>query len=322
MQPLVQAICSRENITVETLRRLSGGQVNQVFLVNDQYIIRAGAREDAYLRLQREADLLQRLAGSLPVPRILALGEIDGQAYQIQQYMPGQKLYQVWGRMSPGQQEQIAREFTGYRKTLAAQKFSEFGYYYEAKGRADTWAGYFSAKFQDTLAEIDRLNLRMAPGFVDLAVEYFSAHQSSLEDGAACMVHGDLWPGNILIDQGHITALLDFEFALQAPQDYELLKIEDFCLYPNDYAEEDNENYCAADFAGFCQLLQNHDAELFQTPRLHERLSLYHIEAALNDYLGWRKANLAAIPPETMAAKSFYMARITNFIFDHGARMF
>lgn len=321
MQSVVRSICNQEKIAVETLRPLSGGQINQVFLVNDQYVIRIGARQDAYLRLQRETSLLQRLAGSLPVPHVYAFGEHDGQVYQIQQYVSGAKLYQVWGQLAPAQQDQIVSELAGYRKTLASLRFPDFGLYYEAMHHVN-WADFITTKFQKTLAEIAALNLRMAPGFLDLAAEYFAMHQTSLAGGAPCLVHGDLWLGNILVEQGHITALLDFEFALQAPQDYELLKIEDFSLYPNDYAEEGDENFCAADFAGFCQLLRKHDAALFETPRLRERLNLYHLEAALSDHLEWRKANLTTIPPEMMAAKTFYMARITNFIFDHGAHLF
>jgi len=55
---------------------------------------------------------------------------------------------------------------------------------------------------------------------------------------------------------------------------------------------------------------------------VRERLNLYHIESALSSYLAWRKDNLSTIPPDRMAAKEFYTARITNFMFRHGVRMF
>ena len=55
---------------------------------------------------------------------------------------------------------------------------------------------------------------------------------------------------------------------------------------------------------------------------VRERLDIYHLLAAWNDYLGWRKANLNTIPPERLAAKEYYLARVSNFIFDSGTRMF
>jgi hypothetical protein len=37
---------------------------------------------------------------------------------------------------------------------------------------------------------------------------------------------------------GKISAILDFEYAMQAPKTMSLV-MEEFCLYPNDYAEEE-----------------------------------------------------------------------------------
>ena len=143
-----------------------------------------------------------------------------------------------------------------------------------------------------------------------------------LQAGVPVLVHGDLSLVNILADQGKLSALLDFEYALQAPADYELWVTESFCLYPNDYAEEDHEDYCSADFASFIPLLRKHYPALFEIPHLRERVNIYHLAAALSNYLAWRKDNLSRIPPDKMAAKEFYMARITNFIFRNGTRMF
>ena len=155
-----------------------------------------------------------------------------------------------------------------------------------------------------------------------MAQSYFAEQGHTLDGGVPGLVHGDLWLGNVLIHGGKIAAILDFEYAVQAPLDYELLKIEDFCLYPNDYAEENDENYSAADFADFCVLLRRHYPDLFTTPHLRERLNLYHLESTLFDYLAWRKDNRAAIPLDLPRAMNFVYARITNFTFRHGVSMF
>jgi hypothetical protein len=128
--------------------------------------------------------------------------------------------------------------------------------------------------------------------------------------------------GNILVENERVSAILDFEFALQAPADYELQAIEAFCLYPNDWAEEGNEVFCTADFASLIPLIRKHYPELFEIHNLRERLNVYHVYSALNSYLEWRKANLSTIPPERMAAKEFYMGRFWNILYDAGARMF
>jgi hypothetical protein len=69
-------------------------------------------------------------------------------------------------------------------------------------------------------------------------------------------------------------------------------------------------------------MLRRHDPELFEIPHLRRRMDLYHVEAALSSHIAWRKANLPAIPAERMAAKEFYLARVSNFLFEHGVRLF
>jgi hypothetical protein len=162
----------------------------------------------------------------------------------------------------------------------------------------------------------------MIPGFIEMAVDYFEEHKHVLQDGTPTLVHSDMTLVNILAENGKLTAILDFEFALQAPADYELQAIEAFCLYPNDWSEEDNMVYCTADFANLIPLIRKHYPELFAIPNLRERLDVYHVYRALSSYLEWRKANLSMIPPERMAAKQFYMGRVWNILYDAGARMF
>ncbi len=322
IDPLIRAICRAEGLDAREIHPLSGGQVNQVFLVDGQYVLRIGGREDAFERLERETGLLRRLAGQVPVPRVLAAGQHEGRAYQIQQFVPGQKLYRVWKDLPPGEQETIVAELVEAMKVIHHLPAPSFGYDRPDQPLYDSWAEFLSAKFNHTREEIQALGIRMVPGVLELAGAYFEEHQHVLESGHPALVHGDLTLVNILVERGHVTAILDFEYSLHAPSDYEFFDMELFCLYPNDYAEEDWEIFCTADFGRFFQLLRKHYPALFEVPHLRERVDLYQVDATLGSYLGWRKANLATIPPERMAAREFYMARISNFIFPHGARMF
>ena len=322
MQPLVRAICQKEGLKGEEIKGLGGGQVNQVFRINGAHILRIGQREDAFERLQRETALLQRLAGKIPVASVRAFGELEGHVYQIQEFIPGQMLYAVWKEMTPAGQESIAAEFAAHLQVIHGLGASTFSNPRENEARLASWADDLVHKFRATLEEINTIGIRMAPGIVEMAAEYFEAHSQVLQGGPATTIHGDLTLANILVDRGKISALLDFEYAMQAPADYELWTLEAFCLYPNDWAEEGNESFCTADFASLIPLLRKHYPALFEIPNLRERVDLYQIDGALGSFLAWRKANLATIPPERMNGQDFYMARITNFLFGHGARMF
>ncbi len=322
MEELIRAICEREKIPAGDIRLLTGGQVNLVYAVDRRFVVRVGQREDAFQRLQHETHLLQSLEGRIPVAKVYAFGTHEGRVYQIQEFRPGVKLYSVWKDLTPSAQDHIAAEVAQALRTLHGMNFAQFGRGYGGAPFYKQWPDFLLAKFQQTLYEIETLGIRMVPGIVEAAQEYFLAHRQVLEGGVPTLLHGDLTLTNMLVDGGRLSAILDFEYALQAPRDYELWTLEAFCLYPNDYAEEGNEVFCSADFANFCVLMRKHYPEVFETPHLRERLNLYQVDAALGSYLGWRKANLATIPPERMAGKDFYMARISNFLFSQGARMF
>jgi aminoglycoside phosphotransferase (APT) family kinase protein len=322
MKSLIEKICRKEGLRPQKIKPLSGGQVNQVYRIDEEYVLRIGARENAFQRLQRETELIRGLPPELPVPKIVAFGEQEGIVYQIQQFIPGQKLSAAWKDLPPLEQENIVAELAAFLKILHGRAAQSFGYLSEEVRRQASWADYLTEKFDRTLQELDALRIRMVPGFVELAGNYFAEHQGALRDALPVLVHGDLTFMNILVRRGKISALLDFEYAMQAPTEYELRALEDFCLYPNDYVEDDQPGLCAGDFAGFFQLLRKHDPRRFEVPRLRERMNLYHLDATLSSYLAWRKDNLGAIPVEKMAAKEFYMARITNFIFRNGTRLF
>lgn len=323
METIVRTICQAEGIDARRVSAVSGGQVNRVFLVDSRYVVRIGGREDAFARLSAESELLRRLENTLPVPRVLACGQRDGLAYQIQAAAAGEKLSRAWQHLSPRAQEKIVAELAGYLAILHGQGgVSSFGAAGAGGAAFAAWEDYLDDQFTRTLGEIAALRLRIAPGFLDLARETYQENRPALAGMAPTLVHGDLTPANILVHHGRITALLDFEFALHAARDYELWVLEAFCLYPNDWTEEDGQSTCSADFAAFARLLRRHYPTPFETPDWRRRLNLYQVVAALGSYLEWRKDNLAELPPDRMAAKGFYMARIANFSARNGARMF
>jgi len=322
MENVIARICKKEGLEARTIQPVSGGQVNQVFLIDDRFILRIGGREGAYQRLKAETELLQRLAGQVPVARVYAFGQEGDLVYQIQRYVQGEKLYTIWNQLDCKSQDRLAGELAEYLKLFRKITFEKFGYLSDPLHQFDSWQGCLAFEFNRTLAEFQALGIRTFPGMLDLAADFFEKNRAVLGEGGSSLVHGDLWMGNILVDKGKISAILDFEYAMQAPADFELFKMEDFCLYPNDYAEEEGEDYCTDDFAGFFRLLRRHDPDLFETAHLRTRMSLYQIESALSDALAWRKDNLNTIPTDSLKAMEFYMARISNAIFRDGIRLF
>ena len=317
MKPTIEAICQKEKLAAESIMRLDGGQINHVFLIDEKYIVRASARKNAYARLKQETELLQSIADDVPVPKMLALGQYENHIYQIQKFVRGKPLHRVWQGLPPDQKDRILGEFASYLKLLHERTFLQFGYYCDNE-RTPSWLECCEREFYDAIEGIQSVNLDVPDIVLHKIVEYFEHHKHVLQAATPVLVHRDLWPGNILVEDGKITAILDFEFSMQAPRDYELLLIEQFCLYPNDFVEEDNEIYTTADFADYVQLLKRHYRELFAVPNLRERLNLYHIIYSLSVYVAWYKEQPLTTErrlPIQPLAKAF------NFLSEHGTRM-
>jgi aminoglycoside phosphotransferase (APT) family kinase protein len=223
MENLVATICAREGLNAREYHPLRGGQVNQVFLIDGAYVLRIGARQDAFQRLTRETELLRRLADKIPVPKIFAFGQQDGFIYQIQHYLPGQNLQSIWKDLRPEEQEKLAAELAGHLKTLHSTPPASPGYAPQDGQRYGTWGDLIAARFHNTLEEIKTFQIQMVPGYIELALNYFEENKQVLADSVPAVIHGDLTMVNILVDQGSISAILDFEYSLQAPIDYELL---------------------------------------------------------------------------------------------------
>ncbi len=315
---VARAICRKEGLGEGTLRPLSGGQTNLLFVVDGRYVIRLAAEGGSGERLEREAELIRALEGQIPVPSIRACGRHEGAAYQVQQFVPGGPLHRAWRGLAWQEKDRIVGELAEYLKILhssAGQGLSRW----RGGEQHTSWLALCEAELRAALADVERLGLGIAPGFVALAARYFDCNKQALEDSVPALVHGDLWPGNVLIRNGRIAAILDWESARQAPKDYELLRLEQFGLYPNDYAAEGDEVYCTGDFGDLFQLLRKHYPELFAIPRLRERLGLYHVLDGLSSYVGWAKGSPEAARQDLPI---YPVAKISNIILDHGARMF
>ena len=99
----------------------------------------------------------------------------------------------------------------------------------------------------------------------------------SLDDPAAwVLVHGDLHFENVMWWEGHLSAVLDFEFARRAPRDLDLATLLRFCANPrlhvaDDYAADTR----AGDYRQVPGWLWEVYPELFAASHLRDRLALY-----------------------------------------------
>ena len=279
------------------VERLAGGQINAVYLVNGDMVLRVRPVEKDGSAFRKEAALFERLRGRVPVPEIVALdeaGEALPAAYMISRRVQGETLARVWLTAGPRRRVWLLGQLAEMLRGLHEIDFPACG---DLPGGelhpAASWRGYLDERLRRRLTLVRALP--GAPRALLDAVEAFCRRAgAALAAGPARLVHRDLHFGNILVDGDRITAVLDFEAALAAPPDYELDQIARFLSAPRVFLTDPPAVEAAA-FRGVWSGLRDAYPELFRVPELGTRLAVYALEyelAALRDCLAgvWDRA--------------------------------
>jgi Ser/Thr protein kinase RdoA (MazF antagonist) len=160
-----------------------------------------------------EASISELLAGELPIPRVLRRGE----GFTLLEWMPGSTIERL---LSAGRQDEVLSAAGDLGRCLAkisAHRFESAGFLDPDLHVASAWPstidglfGYLSQCLQNPLL-IERAGLEFAArvsAFVEQMMPRLVAGV-----GPPCLVHGDYKASNLLIDNGRLSGILDWEFA-------------------------------------------------------------------------------------------------------------
>lgn len=170
--------------------------------------------------VQSEAALLSAIGErtDVPVPQVLASGVEDGVAYLCTAHVAGADLHERFVELDASERRGIAHSFGRYLAALhAAFSFEGYGDVVARTGSLrvadppESWAEWFGAYGRDALArlpsEFDDLRPRLRTLLADPEVD---------PRAPARLYPWDLRPGNALVADREVTAVLDWESPLAA----------------------------------------------------------------------------------------------------------
>ena len=175
-------------------------------------IPRPGVGSEAQVRAQ--AALTANLP-ALPfaVPRITEIGRTDGQLYVIEDRIAGQSMASLLPSLSGERRATALRAYLAAAEAMAAviapgEAFGDL--LLDHPRRCDRWPDYLTARV--TTAAKDEVLAMAVPGLAGI-VERFNAGLRAIPEPARCIVHGDIWPPNVMMnDDLQVTGLIDFSF--------------------------------------------------------------------------------------------------------------
>ncbi len=176
---------------------------NSLVLDTGDLIIRLPRHDQAGLDIEREARVLAALAGRLPlaIPSVdvitLASGIIAAHAK-----LPGAPLLGLDG-LSVAERQRLADTLAGFLNMLHALPLDTVGVPDEADDPLAEWRELFT--------DVDARVLPLLPAKIATAVRHrFERFLVSGKPLPRTVIHGDFGTGNILVDDGRISGVIDF----------------------------------------------------------------------------------------------------------------
>ena len=195
------------------------GVNNPSFVINDTHVIRFdGLVNQGHSRFHGEQiayDYL-RQAG-IPCPQIIVVDDSKDLVpydYMIMTKMEGMPLDKSWTQLTSIQQQEIATEAGQILARIHEVKLPHFGRLYGTKRISDNWYAYIRDTFQD-MGQESLAHEMISAALHDRIQALLVAYRPLLESiRQPCLVHWDYHFGNLLQQDGKITAVLDLEWAL------------------------------------------------------------------------------------------------------------
>jgi aminoglycoside phosphotransferase (APT) family kinase protein len=191
-----------------------GGQ-SDVYALDAGRILRVLRSPAADLApLHRLQTLLSEIDGRLAIPTA-TIAEIDGEGrYTIERRLPGHSMLDLLPSLSGAARERAFRNFTLGAEAPAAIAFADRAYgevLCDAPIRAEDWHGYLRASLE-RYAEANRSAIAAEAGDPEaLKAKALALLAGVPREPPKALVHGDYFPGNVLLDSGQrLSGLVDF----------------------------------------------------------------------------------------------------------------
>lgn len=199
MMPIEAAVTGLTGRPVLSVDWLGGGSLSEVALVNFTDGSLAVVKRGVEALLHKEAAMLRHMAGAaaVPIPAVLA----EGEGLLLLEWCPDDGRYDAaW--------DDVARCLAAVHGVVGERYGFRFDYALgpieQSNGAAENWVDFWRERRLLPLS-------RPLPAAVRGRVEALAGRLSELIPAkpAPVLLHGDFWSGNILVDEGQVSGLID-----------------------------------------------------------------------------------------------------------------
>ncbi|MNP20435.1 Phosphotransferase enzyme family protein [compost metagenome] len=167
--------------------------------------------------MQTEVDALKRLDGVLPVPRVLAYDtsrRLVASDYFFMEYLEGTPYDKLKPSLSPEEREAIELQLGQYNRTINGIRGERFGPFLAPAAAGISWFEVFLGMIRDVLEDGREMALEFPVPANDIITQVENSRNALDEVKEPRLVHWDLWAGNVFVQEGRISGIIDFERAI------------------------------------------------------------------------------------------------------------
>lgn len=270
-----------------TLRGIEVGFTNEVYSIDDIYILKVctDPRNEQAFRI--EDAMYRRFRDMLPVPNVLAFDasrEILKYPYFIYPRIPGDNLYNQWHLYSNTTRRSIVKELCGMLRCIASTDLQDLP---DIISPVHSWKETVLQRIQTHVDICGRAGY-LSHAEVEVIERFCTNNAACLSEQHMALVYWDAHFDNVLVRDGEIVGLLDFERTSIASMDFMLDVVKRMVEFPKKYMSAYVEQFARSeDYAELLAWYKEFFPEAFAFSSLPCRLDLYALAHDLEDLESW-----------------------------------
>jgi aminoglycoside phosphotransferase (APT) family kinase protein len=152
----------------------------------------------------------------IPVPKILVMTD----KYLIEERIYGTDMDEI--KLNSKQRKNIYYELGKHAKKMHTIKTKKFGYIVkEFEGETDSWKDWIYVDFCSNLSELQKANL-IDRELLEKSKKYIDENKNILSNVEPKLLHGDLTPKNLIINNGKLSGIIDASDSISGDPYYDI----------------------------------------------------------------------------------------------------